>query len=72
MAICAGCASPAGYAVETIALGASIACGGPCLTAVATGHDDGGWFEVDVGAETLARTSAGTWGPARGSISNAR
>ena len=50
------------YAPETIALGASIACNGPCLTAVAIGPRDGGaWFDVDVGAETLARTTAGTW-----------
>lgn len=47
---------------ESIALGASIACAGPCLTAVAAGT--GGnktWFEVDVAAETLARTTAGSW-----------
>ena len=50
------------YAPETIALGASIACNGPCLTAVAIGAREGGaWFDVDVGAETLARTSAGSW-----------
>ncbi len=52
------------YAPETIATGASIACGGPCLTAVDFGRDAGGnWFEVDVGAETLARTTAGLWRP---------
>ena len=52
-----------GYDPATIALGASIACGGPCLTAVAIGERQGGgaWFDVDVGAETLARTTAGTW-----------
>jgi riboflavin synthase len=45
-----------------IALGASIACGGPCLTVVAVGRREGGaWFDVDVAAETLARTTAGTW-----------
>ncbi len=51
------------YAPETIALGASIACNGPCLTAVAIGEGKGGgaWFDVDVGAETLTRTSAGAW-----------
>jgi riboflavin synthase len=50
------------YDVATIAIGASIACGGPCLTAVATGQgDQGAWFEVDVAAETLARTTAGDW-----------
>ncbi len=51
-----------GYRPETIALGASIACSGPCLTVVASGPDgEGAWFEVDVAAETLARTTAGTW-----------
>jgi riboflavin synthase len=50
------------YKVETIALGASIACNGPCLTAVAVGQGgEGAWFDVDVGAETLARTTAGGW-----------
>ncbi len=52
------------YVAETIALGASIACGGPCLTAVAVGVAGGrSWFDVDVGAETLARTTAGGWRP---------
>ncbi len=51
-----------GYDSGTIALGASIACSGPCLTAVARGTDGGqNWFEVDVGAETLARASARGW-----------
>jgi riboflavin synthase len=50
------------YAPQDIALGASIACSGPCLTAVAAGTDDGqNWFEVDAAAETLARTTVGTW-----------
>lgn len=54
------------YAAETIALGASIACNGPCLTVVAVGEREGGaWFEVDVGAETLARTTAVTWAPGK-------
>ncbi len=52
------------YDPATIALGASIACGGPCLTAVAVGGRAGeAWFDVDVGAETLARTVAGAWAP---------
>jgi riboflavin synthase len=42
----------------SIALGASIACSGCCLTAVALGAD---WFAVDVSAETLARTTLGRW-----------
>src|SRR5829696_4110311 len=52
----------AAYDPATIALGASIACGGPCLTAVAVGPRDGGcWFDVDAAAETLERTTAGAW-----------
>jgi riboflavin synthase len=52
------------YPVDTIALGASIACGGPCLTVVASGaNNDRSWFEVDVAAETLARTTARQWKP---------
>ncbi|WP_395666894.1 riboflavin synthase [Methylocella sp.] len=50
------------YDAATIALGASIACDGVCLTVVASGREDAGsWFEVDVGAETLARTTADAW-----------
>jgi riboflavin synthase len=52
----------ASYDPAGIALGASIACGGPCLTVVGVGPRQGGsWFDVDVAAETLARTTAGTW-----------
>jgi riboflavin synthase len=53
-----------GYDPSGIALGASIACGGPCLTAVAVGPREGGgaWFEVDAAAETLALTTVGGWG----------
>ncbi len=47
------------YAAESIAIGASIACNGPCLTVVAVrGTREGCSFDVDVGAETLARTTA--------------
>ena len=50
------------YDPKGIALGASIASGGPCLTAVDAGTDAGqNWFEVDAAAETLARTTVGTW-----------
>ena len=41
-----------------VALGASIACSGCCLTAVEFGAD---WFAVDASAETLAHTKLGTW-----------
>ena len=54
------------YPAEGIALGASIACSGPCLTAVAAGRDGGRtWFEVDAGAETLERTTLGRWAPGK-------
>ena len=47
-----------GYAPEGIALGASISCDGICLTVVDRGPDGAGaWFEVDLSAETLARTN---------------
>src|SRR5260221_7294531 len=51
------------YDPATIAIGASIACGGPCLTVVAVGPrpQGGAWFEVDAAAETLARTTAADW-----------
>ena len=45
---------------EPPAIGASIACSGCCLTAVALGPD---WFAVDASAETLAHTILGAWQP---------
>lgn len=41
-----------------VALGASIACSGPCLTVVDKGQD---WFAVDVSAETRECTAPGMW-----------
>lgn len=51
------------YEVETIALGASIACNGCCLTVTETGREaDGtGWFAVDASGETLSKTTLGAW-----------
>ncbi|MEW6438058.1 MAG: riboflavin synthase [Pseudomonadota bacterium] len=50
------------YPAQTIEIGASIATGGPCLTVVARGSANGhSWYDVDVGAETLERTTAGAW-----------
>ena len=54
-----------GYDVTQIDIGASIACDGICLTVVATGPEDGGWFEVDVSAETVSKTSLGAWAVGR-------
>ncbi|WP_230531933.1 riboflavin synthase [Microvirga roseola] len=51
------------YDPATITMGASIACGGPCLTVVGFGpREEGGcWFDVDAAAETLERTTVGEW-----------
>ena len=46
------------YDTETVAIGASIACSGPCLTVVGKGP---GWFAVEASAETLERTTLGDW-----------
>ncbi len=51
-----------GYAAESIALGASIACDGTCLTAVEVAPDAGGsGFVVDVSNETLGKTTLDEW-----------
>jgi riboflavin synthase len=43
---------------RSIAVGASICCAGCCLTAVEVAED---CFSVDASAETLSRTTLGTW-----------
>jgi riboflavin synthase len=50
------------YDMAGVALGASIACSGVCLTVVDKGED---WFAVDVSAETQSRTAPGMWGEGR-------
>jgi riboflavin synthase len=53
---------PAFLSDPPVALGASIACSGCCLTAVELGAgDQPTWFAVDASAETLAHTKLGTW-----------
>jgi riboflavin synthase len=47
-----------GYDTAGIAIGASIACSGACLTAIETGP---GWFAVEISTETLSRTNLGAW-----------
>lgn len=47
-----------GYDTGSIDLGASIASDGVCLTVVALGPD---WYEVQVSAETVAKTALGRW-----------
>ncbi|MEM7507451.1 MAG: riboflavin synthase [Pseudomonadota bacterium] len=53
------CARP----VETIEIGASIACSGVCLTVTETGGTETGddWFAVDASGETLSKTTLGNW-----------
>jgi|SRR5579864_2371796 len=46
------------YDTAEIALGASIACAGVCLTVVEKAV---GWFAVQASAETLSRTTLGAW-----------
>ena len=46
------------YDMESVAIGASIACSGACLTVVEKGPD---WFAVDLSAETVERTAPGLW-----------
>ncbi|HRO10783.1 riboflavin synthase [Amaricoccus sp.] len=59
-----------GYAAEGIAIGASIACDGICLTVTDRGPDGAGaWFDVVLSAETVARTNVRSgrrgWAPGR-------
>jgi len=50
----------------TIAIGASIACSGACLTVVETGTDAAGnWFAIDASAETQDCTAPGMWAVGR-------
>jgi len=50
------------YDQASIAVGASVACAGICLTVVAARQDGGRTVvEVDAAAETLALTTAGRW-----------
>ena len=46
------------YAMDGVAIGASIACSGACLTVTAKGDD---WFAVDISAETVSKTAAVRW-----------
>ena len=50
------------YDPATIAIGASIACSGVCLTVVERGGMPGdAWFAVDVSGETVSCTAPGMW-----------
>lgn len=49
------------YDAAGIEIGASIACDGVCLTVISRGAEQGGWFEVEISAETVARTNLAAW-----------
>lgn len=50
------------YDPAGIAIGASIACSGVCLTVVERGGEAGdAWFAVDISGETVSRTASGQW-----------
>jgi len=52
------------YDPATLAIGASIACCGPCLTVIAKGGREGeAWFSVEASGETMSRTTLGSWAP---------
>lgn len=46
------------FDMASVAIGASIACSGVCLTVIDKGPD---WFAVDLSAETVSRTAQGAW-----------
>ena len=51
------------YDPEKIAIGASIACSGACMTVVERGGKAGdAWFAVDISAESVSCTAPGMWG----------
>ena len=50
------------YDAASIHIGASIACNGVCLTVTERGtSENGSWFDVDCGPETLAVTTVQSW-----------
>ncbi|MFC3711832.1 riboflavin synthase [Sphingoaurantiacus capsulatus] len=50
------------YDTAGVAIGASIACSGACLTVVDKGP---GWFAVDISGETQTKTASGMWAAGR-------
>lgn len=48
------------FDMDSVAIGASIACSGVCLTVIEKAE---GWFAVDASAETVSRTATGMWSP---------
>lgn len=50
------------YDISSIDIGASIACNGVCLTVIALGEKPQNWFDVEISAESVAKTNIGTQG----------
>jgi len=46
------------YDLNSVEMGASIACSGACLTVIEKGDS---WFAADVSGETLSKTTLGDW-----------
>ncbi|MCT8329419.1 riboflavin synthase [Albidovulum sediminis] len=55
------------YPIETVDIGASIACDGVCLTVIETGTEPRNWFDVQISAESLSKTNigGGGWHPGK-------
>lgn len=49
------------YDVGGIDIGASIACDGVCLTVIALGREPQNWFDVQISAESVSKTTVGAW-----------
>ena len=50
------------FDLATVAIGASIACSGVCLTVT---EKNDGWFAVEASSETLSKTTVGDWAAGR-------
>ena len=53
------------YDIDTIDIGASIACDGVCLTVIAVGAEPMNWFDVQISAESVSKTNLDTWAVGR-------
>ncbi len=51
-----------GYDMASVAIGASIACSGACMTVVEKGAD---WFAFDISGESVSKTAPGLWNVGR-------
>lgn len=49
------------YDMDKLPMGGSVACSGACLTIVDKGSNADKWFAVTASAETLSKTTMGTW-----------